>query len=109
VSQLKKKLGATSQVQHQVPHEATEQILEPELIIDRRMVKRNNKTVAEILVKWKHLTAEEASWEEYWALVKFPHFDLETRSNLRGSVVTSLNFRNQHLLQKELFSCYSND
>lgn len=64
VFELKKKLGTTSQLQHQTPHETIEQILEPELILDRRMVNKNNKTIVEILVKWKHLPNEEASWEE---------------------------------------------
>ena len=35
VSQLKKKLGETLQVQHQVPTDSVEQILEPLFILDR--------------------------------------------------------------------------
>ena len=56
-----------------------EQIIEPELIMDRRMVNRKNKATSEVLVKWKFLPAE-ASWENYWDLIRgFPTFDLEAR------------------------------
>jgi len=60
--------------------------LELEFILERRMVNREGKAVIEVLVKWKHLPIEEASWEGYWVLLrKFSGFDLETRSSLRGS------------------------
>ena len=85
VSQLKKKLGRAEQVQHQEPTTSVEQILEPEVIFERRMVNKNGKAVTEVLVKWKQLPHEEASWEEYWVIAKrFPNFDLVIRSNLRG-------------------------
>ena len=85
VSQLKKKLGHSVQVQHQYPTESVEQIQEPESIIERRMVNRAGQAASEILVKWKYVPAEEATWENYWSMVKrYPSFDLETRSNLRG-------------------------
>ena len=70
VSQLKKKLGSAVRVQTQMPTGPVEQILEPELILERRMVNRRERAVIEVLIKWKHPPVEEASWEEYWALVK---------------------------------------
>ena len=85
VSQLKKKLEETVQVQHQAPSELVEQILEPELILERRMVNMKGKATIEVLVKWKQLPLELAIWKKYWALAKrFPGFDLGARSNLRG-------------------------
>ena len=48
VSQLKKKVGATLQVQLQVPTDSVEQILEPEAIVDRRTVNRNGKATSEV-------------------------------------------------------------
>ena len=42
------------------------------------------RAVTKVLIKWKHFPVEEASWGEYWALMKrFPNFDFEARSNLR--------------------------
>jgi len=35
---------------------------EPESILERRMVNREEKAVTEVLVKWKHLPVEEDSW-----------------------------------------------
>ena len=84
VSQLKRKLGSTIQVQTQLPSHNVEVIKEPEAIIERRMVSQLGKAVTEVLVKWKQLPITDASWESYWGLVKkFPTFDLEARSNSR--------------------------
>jgi len=80
VSQLKKKLGVNVQTQHQAPTEMVEQISEPELIMHRRMVNKKNKATGEVLVKWNFLPAEEASWENYWDLIRiFRTFDIEAR------------------------------
>jgi len=85
ISQLKKKLGENIQVHNQVPAHVVEVIKEPDIILDRRMVKRFGKATTEVLVKWKQLPLEEATWENYWELIKkFPVFDLETRSISRG-------------------------
>jgi len=43
VSQLKKKLGEAAQVQHQVPSHYVEQILVPELMLERRMMNMKGK------------------------------------------------------------------
>jgi len=61
VSQLKKRLGSIIEVQNQSPTNSIEQILEPELILERRMVNRDGPAVSEVLVKWKQLPIEEAS------------------------------------------------
>jgi len=64
VFQLKKKLGKVVSVQNQIPIDFVEQMREPELILERRTVNRRDKVVTEVLVKWKFLPIEEASWEE---------------------------------------------
>ena len=51
-------------MQHQVPIDSVEQILEPELILDRRMVNRERRAVTVVLVKWGHLLVEEGSIDE---------------------------------------------
>ncbi|KAJ0101889.1 hypothetical protein Patl1_05727 [Pistacia atlantica] len=45
----------------------------PEEILHRRLKKKKNHVVTEVLVKWKGLGKEEASWVEYSTLVnEFP-------------------------------------
>ena len=51
-------------------------IKEPEVIIERMTVKRGNKVVTKVLVKWKHLLPEDATWEFFFDLKKkFPNFN----------------------------------
>ncbi|XP_070045796.1 uncharacterized protein [Nicotiana tomentosiformis] len=55
---------------------ADPQCPEPELVLQRRMVKRENKAVAQVLVKWQGILADDATWEYYTKLkIQFPHFD----------------------------------
>jgi hypothetical protein len=45
----------------------------PEQILQRRLVKKGNSAIVQILVKWTGLPAEMASWEDYHVLkAKFP-------------------------------------
>lgn len=48
---------------------------EPESILDRKMVKRGRMAATKVLIKWKGLPAEQATWEFYYDLLKqFPNF-----------------------------------
>ncbi|XP_075085020.1 uncharacterized protein LOC142168259 [Nicotiana tabacum] len=48
----------------------------PEAILQRRMVKTENKVVGQVLVKWSGLSANHATWEYFNVLkTRFPHFD----------------------------------
>ena len=67
VSQLKKKLGNSIQVQNQVPTDSIEQILDPEYILEQKMVNKADRVVTDA----KQLPIEEATWEEYWKPAKF--------------------------------------
>jgi hypothetical protein len=42
--------------------------LEPEQIIDKRLIKKGNAAVTQILVKWTSLPVELATWEDYYVL-----------------------------------------
>ncbi|MCI33595.1 hypothetical protein A2U01_0054812, partial [Trifolium medium] len=47
----------------------------PVAILDRKMVKRSNIAATKVLVQWKDLTLEKATWEFYYDLLKkFPDF-----------------------------------
>jgi len=45
-------------------------------ILDRTTVKRDNKAVTKVLVKWKHRLIEDATWEFFYDLKKkYPDFN----------------------------------
>ena len=56
--------GKKMQVQQQVPSDSVEQMLEPKLILERRMVNREGKAVTEVLG-----AGEEVSWIRPWGNV----------------------------------------
>jgi hypothetical protein len=43
--------------------------VEPEAILDRRMMKRGNAPVIQVLIKWKTQPDEDATWED-WDVLK---------------------------------------
>jgi len=61
LSQLKKFVGEASTSTHCPRNDEETRIKEPEAIIERMTVKRGNKVVTKVLVKWKHLLPEDAT------------------------------------------------
>lgn len=45
-------------------------------ILERRMMKKENKAATQVLVQWANLSPDEATWED-WEFVKsqFPNFE----------------------------------
>ncbi|KAH0729666.1 hypothetical protein KY290_000785 [Solanum tuberosum] len=39
--------------------------VEPDQVLDRKTIKRGNKVIAEILVQWKDIPSEQATWEDF--------------------------------------------
>ncbi|GMI75415.1 hypothetical protein HRI_001210800 [Hibiscus trionum] len=67
---LKKKIGDKA-FTSQDPLEMTDDgqlKVYPALVLDKRMVKRNNIVVTQLLVQWSNLAPEEATWEDYQVL-----------------------------------------
>lgn len=63
-----------------------------ESILQRRMVKKGNKVVAQVLVKWQSLAADEATWEFYNALLtRIPFFNPCGQGSLVGESVDTRN------------------
>lgn len=49
----------------------------PEQILERKMVKRGRIAATKVLVKWKNVPIEQATWEFYQDLLQqFPEFQL---------------------------------
>jgi hypothetical protein len=42
--------------------------IEPELILDRRLTKKGNSAVTQVLVKWTSMPAEFATWEDFYVI-----------------------------------------
>lgn len=49
------------------------EVLIPETVLDRRLVKKGNKAVPQVLVKWRSVPATSATWEDFYVVSKkFP-------------------------------------
>lgn len=78
VSQLKKRIGEGIVPQFEPPLTGLEGevLAQPVAALEKRMVKRNNQAVVQILVKWANLPIEAATWEDYHHITnQFPTFD----------------------------------
>ena len=63
VSQLKRKVGAAGVIGSQLPVYGNTPTLEPLAILARRMVKRGNQPVTQVLVHWTNSFPEDSTWE----------------------------------------------
>jgi Chromo (CHRromatin Organisation MOdifier) domain len=95
VSQLKPRIGKGEAVVPNLPVLGPERGLRlvPVAILDRKIVKRGNAPVAQILVKWSNTTEEEATWEYYEEIKKYPDFILGDKQSVKemGVSATSVN------------------
>lgn len=42
--------------------------LQPEAILDRRLVKKGNNAIPHVLIKWTSLQATSATWEDWYVI-----------------------------------------
>ncbi|KAJ1703891.1 hypothetical protein LUZ63_003670 [Rhynchospora breviuscula] len=87
VSQLKARVGTGQAVAPHVPLIGTTSPLTktPAAILARRLIKRRNEPIPQILVQWQDQPPEEASWEDYDVIKqKYPTAILEDKDNFIG-------------------------
>lgn len=67
VSQLKPFIPCYTPVFAELPKVAdlSTMPLESELILDRRLVKKGNHAIVQVLVKWEQVPASSATWEDF--------------------------------------------
>jgi len=47
--------------------------LEPESVLDRRLVKKGNRAIPQVLVKWANIPQASATWEDLYVVMRrFP-------------------------------------
>ena len=55
-----------------IPHLDTLEVI-PELILDRRLVKKGDSAITQVHIKWSGLPVTMATWEDYYVLKeRFP-------------------------------------
>ncbi|KAK4265118.1 hypothetical protein QN277_026210 [Acacia crassicarpa] len=77
VSLLKKHVGPAIPIAQSLPpvDDQGQFALEPEVILGRKLVRRNNLPVTQVLIQWKLTQPEDATWEDLSAIqTQFPHF-----------------------------------
>lgn len=93
VSQLKPFLPCYSPVFSELPTvvDLSQGGIEPEQILDRRMVRKGNRAIVQVLVKWTGVPEEAATWDDYSvAKARFPEANAwgQALSEARGDVMT---------------------
>ncbi|MCI36473.1 RNA-directed DNA polymerase (Reverse transcriptase), partial [Trifolium medium] len=99
VSLLKKAVG-TYHEEEELPELEGESgvIIEPEVVLARRVVQVQNEAIEQVLIQWKGQSIEEATWEDSIMMrSQFPQLSLEDKAvHSGGSIVRtqSLNDNN---------------
>jgi hypothetical protein len=84
VSQLKQHVG-NKKVFEELPTMADESSLQPQTLLDRRIVKHRNRAATQILVLWKGLSPAEATGEFLEeVMLRFPESSLEDKGVVWG-------------------------
>jgi hypothetical protein len=60
-------------------------------VLDRRLVKKGNQSIPQVLIKWSNIPVESATWEDYYVVkTRFPDAVAwgQASSAARGGVTT---------------------
>lgn len=78
VLMLKKKIGQQVLPEKSLPpiNPDGQFLVEPVAILERRIVKRQNRVVHQVRIQWFNMSPEEATWEDCDTILRrFPNFD----------------------------------
>ncbi|XP_039017491.1 uncharacterized protein LOC120148438 [Hibiscus syriacus] len=87
VSLLKKKVGEGTVTSKNPPELSDDGQMKvyPAIVLNKRIVKRQNRAVTQLLIQWSNLGAKNATWEDYNVLKsQFPDFDPWGRGSGEG-------------------------
>ena len=75
VSQLKSFRPDYTPVYSELPSQVDLQAVDVELesVLDRRLVKKGNTAIPQVLIKWSHIPATSATWEDYYVIKECFH------------------------------------
>jgi len=76
VSQLKLKVGSSTEVVPKLPPVNSKGILQPEPVevLSRRLRPKNHRAYVELLIRWEGQHADDATWEDFHVLKEaYPH------------------------------------
>lgn len=66
-------------------------LLQPQQVLERRMVKKRNVAVTQFLIRWSDLQLTEATWEDtkefQW---RFPQFNLKDKVEVKEGVLSRM-------------------
>ncbi|KAL8102890.1 hypothetical protein AgCh_027424 [Apium graveolens] len=77
VSQLKKKIGNKEVPQFNLPElmEEVTSLVQPALVLDIKLIKKENRHATMVLIQWSNGTTTEATWELWEEFIKkYPNF-----------------------------------
>lgn len=76
VSQLKPCLALPPNFNHPPTVDVSSpNCVQPQEILERRMIKRGNKAIPQILIHWEQMSRDDATWEDYSTMkLRFPQF-----------------------------------
>lgn len=93
ISHLKKYKGKDDKKHSDLPISWEVQMKEPDAILERRMIRKGNRAVTQLLIKWKE-NKSKATWKNAKMIkVKFLSFDLATKVTLKGGGLSGSSLR----------------
>lgn len=76
-------------------------LIEPIVVLDRRMVKKGNKATTQILVPWANILPEKVTWEDY----NFNKSQFQVLKNLEDNVLKGNEYSRRKKLVHFLTFC----